>query len=169
MAEGAGLLTSPHGPASPVGNVAAAHVCATMANFNILEFSYGEVPWRAELILPPKKLSVAPCPHCRAGLRKSRSTTGLPQNMQPLSTKRATSPPQDAIHAPHGSNTLMRSQYRVSPSSHLLNQRPKIHIPNQPVKIIGVHIERRAAAVILPLHCSIAARIDCFLVSWTAD
>lgn len=56
MAEGAGLLTAPHGPASPVGNVAAAHVCATMANFHMLEFSYGEVPWRAELIEPPERI-----------------------------------------------------------------------------------------------------------------
>jgi galactonate dehydratase len=54
MAEGAGLLVSPHGPASPVGNVAAAHVSATLPNFLILEFSYGEVPWRAELIDPPE-------------------------------------------------------------------------------------------------------------------
>lgn len=56
MAEGAGLITSPHGPASPVGNVAAAHICATLPNFNILEFSYGEVPWRAEIIDPPEKI-----------------------------------------------------------------------------------------------------------------
>jgi galactonate dehydratase len=56
MAEGAGLLASPHGPASPVGNVAAAHICATLPNFNILEFSYGEVPWRAELIEPPERI-----------------------------------------------------------------------------------------------------------------
>ncbi|HMF78797.1 MAG TPA: mandelate racemase/muconate lactonizing enzyme family protein [Bryobacteraceae bacterium] len=52
LAEGAGLLVSPHGPASPVGNVVAAHVAATLPNFNILEFSYGEVPWRADLIEP---------------------------------------------------------------------------------------------------------------------
>jgi galactonate dehydratase len=57
MAEGAGLLVSPHGPASPVGNAAAAHVCATLPNFLILEFSYGEVPWRAELIDPPEVVS----------------------------------------------------------------------------------------------------------------
>jgi galactonate dehydratase len=56
MAEGAGLLASPHGPASPVGNVVAAHICATLPNFNILEFSYGEVPWRAELIEPPETI-----------------------------------------------------------------------------------------------------------------
>jgi len=56
LAEGAGLLVAPHGPASPVGNVVAAHVCATMPNFHILEFSYGEVPWRAEVIDPPENV-----------------------------------------------------------------------------------------------------------------
>ncbi len=54
LAESAGLQVSPHGPASPVGNAAAAQVCATMPNFLILEFSFGEVPWRAELIDPPE-------------------------------------------------------------------------------------------------------------------
>src|SRR5882724_9464759 len=54
--EAAGVPVAPHGPASPVGNMAAAHVCATMPNFQILEFSYGEVPWRAELIDPPEAL-----------------------------------------------------------------------------------------------------------------
>jgi galactonate dehydratase len=56
LAEGAGLLASPHGPASPVGTAAAAQVCATLPNFLILEFSYGEVPWRAELIDPPEQI-----------------------------------------------------------------------------------------------------------------
>ena len=55
LAEGAGLLVSPHGPASPVGNVTAADVAVTVPNFNILEFSYGKVPWRAELIDPPEE------------------------------------------------------------------------------------------------------------------
>jgi galactonate dehydratase len=56
MAEGAGLSVSPHGPASPVGTAAAAQVCATLPNFLILEFSYCEVPWRAELIDPPEQI-----------------------------------------------------------------------------------------------------------------
>jgi len=56
LAEAAGLKVSPHGPASPVGNVAAAHVCAGMPNFLILEFSYGEAPWRPELIDPPEQM-----------------------------------------------------------------------------------------------------------------
>ncbi len=54
LSEAAGLKVAPHGPASPVGNVAAAHVCAGLPNFLILEFSFGEVPWRAELIDPPE-------------------------------------------------------------------------------------------------------------------
>ncbi len=57
LAEGAGLAVSPHGPASPVGNMAAAHAMAGAPNFNILEFSYGEVPWRAELVDPPEDTS----------------------------------------------------------------------------------------------------------------
>jgi galactonate dehydratase len=56
LGEGAGLTVAPHGPASPVGNVAAAHVCATLPNFHILEFSFGEVPWRAGVIDPPENV-----------------------------------------------------------------------------------------------------------------
>ncbi len=56
LAEAAGLPVAPHGPASPVGNVAAAHVCAALPNFLILEHAFGEVPWRAELIDPPETL-----------------------------------------------------------------------------------------------------------------
>ena len=57
MAEGAGMTCAPHGPASPVGNMAAAHVCVTMPNFEILEFSQGDAPWRAELVEPPEPLT----------------------------------------------------------------------------------------------------------------
>jgi galactonate dehydratase len=57
MAEGAGLLVSPHGPASPIGNIAAAHVCVGLPNFHILEYSFGEVPWRAEVIEPPEQIA----------------------------------------------------------------------------------------------------------------
>ena len=57
LAEGAGLMCSPHGPASPVGNAAAAHVMATVPNFEIFEFSFGEVPWRSELVDPPEQVT----------------------------------------------------------------------------------------------------------------
>lgn len=50
LAQAAGLRVSPHGPASPIGNLAAAHVAATLPNFDILEHAFGEVPWRDELL-----------------------------------------------------------------------------------------------------------------------
>ncbi len=56
IAEAAGQKISPHGPASPLGNMAAAHVCATMPNFQILELAHGEVPWRAETVEPAEEL-----------------------------------------------------------------------------------------------------------------
>lgn len=56
MGEGAGLPIAPHGPASPIGNLAAAHVCVTLPNFHLLEFAYGESEWRAEIIDPPENL-----------------------------------------------------------------------------------------------------------------
>lgn len=46
MAEAAGMDCAPHGPASPIGNMAAAHVCASLPNFSILEYAYGETDWR---------------------------------------------------------------------------------------------------------------------------
>ena len=54
LAEGAGLMCSPHGPASPIGNAAAGHVMATVSNFEIFEFSFGEIAWRSELVDPPE-------------------------------------------------------------------------------------------------------------------
>ncbi len=57
LAEGAGMLASPHGPASPIGNMAAAHVCATLPNFGILEFAFGEAPWRAETLEPAEDVT----------------------------------------------------------------------------------------------------------------
>lgn len=56
LAEGAGLMCSPHGPASPIGNAAAGHVMATVPNFELFEFSFGEVPWRAEIVDPPERI-----------------------------------------------------------------------------------------------------------------
>jgi galactonate dehydratase len=57
MAEGAGIPVAPHGPASPVGNMTAAQVCAGLPNFKILEYAFGEAPWRAELIDPPEQFT----------------------------------------------------------------------------------------------------------------
>jgi len=56
MAEGAGMQCAPHGPASPIGNMAAAQVCATLPNFEILEFAHGEVGWRGETVIPEEPI-----------------------------------------------------------------------------------------------------------------
>jgi galactonate dehydratase len=56
MAEGAGLPLALHGPAGPVASLAAAHVCASIPNFGFLEYAFGEVPWRANLINPAETL-----------------------------------------------------------------------------------------------------------------
>lgn len=56
LGEAAGLLVSPHGPASPVGDQAAAQVAATMPNFAILEHVFGEVAWGADLVSPPQQI-----------------------------------------------------------------------------------------------------------------
>lgn len=57
LAEAAGMQVAPHGPASPIGNLAAAHVCVGIPNFSILEFSHGEVPWRAEIVQPAEEIA----------------------------------------------------------------------------------------------------------------
>lgn len=57
IGEGAGLKVSPHGPASPIGGLAAGHVAATLPNFIILEHAYGEVAWRAEVLTPPERIA----------------------------------------------------------------------------------------------------------------
>lgn len=46
------LLVAPHNPSGPVASVASGHVCAVMPNFYILEYAWGEVDWRADLLTP---------------------------------------------------------------------------------------------------------------------
>ncbi len=50
LAEAHGIAVSPHSPAGPVAHLAAAHLCATLPNFLTLEYAWGEVPWRADLV-----------------------------------------------------------------------------------------------------------------------
>ncbi len=46
------LLIAPHNPSGPVATAASAHAVCTLPNFLILEYAWGEVDWRAELIEP---------------------------------------------------------------------------------------------------------------------
>lgn len=50
-----GIRVSPHNPSGPISTAASVQVCAGMPNFSILEFAYGEVPWRADLINPAEE------------------------------------------------------------------------------------------------------------------
>jgi galactonate dehydratase len=52
LAEMYGVEVSPHNPAGPVSTAASAHLCAGIPNFRVLEYQWGEVPWRGELVTP---------------------------------------------------------------------------------------------------------------------
>lgn len=56
MAEAWDVDFSPHSPYGPVHTVADIHLCATIPNFLILEYSYGETPWRGGVVNPPEEI-----------------------------------------------------------------------------------------------------------------
>lgn len=49
------IKVAPHNPSGPVAAAASVQVCATLPNFVILEYAFGEVPWRAELLSPAER------------------------------------------------------------------------------------------------------------------
>ena len=51
------VAVSPHNPSGPVATAASAQLCAGLANFDVLEYQWGEVPWRGELVDPPEVMS----------------------------------------------------------------------------------------------------------------
>ena len=52
MAQAWGMPTAPHGPFGPITIAAGVQAMAALPNFLILEFGWGEVPWRSQLTLP---------------------------------------------------------------------------------------------------------------------
>ena len=52
LAETKQIPIAPHSPAGPVSTMAGVHVAATVSNFTLLEYAFGEVPWREDLICP---------------------------------------------------------------------------------------------------------------------
>jgi galactonate dehydratase len=50
------ILVAPHNPAGPLSTAATAQVASTMSNFYILEYAWGEVDWRAELLQPAERI-----------------------------------------------------------------------------------------------------------------
>jgi galactonate dehydratase len=45
-----GVEVSPHNPCGPIATAASAHLFAALPRATVLEFAYGEVDWRAELV-----------------------------------------------------------------------------------------------------------------------
>ena len=57
MAAARGIPTAPHGPFGPVVTAASAQAMAAHPEFLILEYAWGETPWRAELIQPAERIA----------------------------------------------------------------------------------------------------------------
>ncbi len=51
-AEQEGVLVAPHNPSGPVSTAANVQVCAVLRNFRLLEFQWGEVDWRHDIVRP---------------------------------------------------------------------------------------------------------------------
>ena len=50
------VLVAPHNPAGPLSTAATAQAASTWPNFYILEYAWGEVDWRPELLTPPERI-----------------------------------------------------------------------------------------------------------------
>ncbi len=55
MAAADGVVVAPHNPSGPVSTAASIQVCATIANFRIMELQWGEVPWRGDVLAPAER------------------------------------------------------------------------------------------------------------------
>lgn len=56
LAEVVQMPISPHSPAGPVSTMAGVHLAATIANFTVLEYAFGEVDWRGKLVRPAETI-----------------------------------------------------------------------------------------------------------------
>ncbi|GAA2310883.1 mandelate racemase/muconate lactonizing enzyme family protein [Streptomyces kunmingensis] len=50
-----GVQVSPHNPSGPVSTAISAHLCAGLPHLARLEYAWGEVPWRHELLAPQER------------------------------------------------------------------------------------------------------------------
>ena len=55
VAENDGVTVAPHNPSGPVSTAASIQVCAVLKNFRLLEFQWGEVDWRHDVLNPPER------------------------------------------------------------------------------------------------------------------
>lgn len=56
LAEVKQIPIAPHNPAGPVSTIASVHLAAATPNFLILEYPFGEVDWRDQLVCPPERI-----------------------------------------------------------------------------------------------------------------
>lgn len=54
---GRGVQITPHNPSGPVSTLASASVLAGVAHAGPLEFAWGEVPWRPDVLAPPERIA----------------------------------------------------------------------------------------------------------------
>ncbi len=50
------VMVTPHNPSGPVATAASVQCMASVPNFAILEYAWGEVEWRASLVSPPEEI-----------------------------------------------------------------------------------------------------------------
>jgi galactonate dehydratase len=55
VAEAYGVAVAPHNPSGPIATAASIHASAVLKNFRILEFQWGEVSWRQDVVTPPER------------------------------------------------------------------------------------------------------------------
>jgi galactonate dehydratase len=55
LADLEGVKVAPHNPSGPVATAASVQWCATIPNFEILEYQWNEVPWRGQLLIPEER------------------------------------------------------------------------------------------------------------------
>lgn len=56
LAETTNVKITPHNPSGPVATAASIQCMATIPNFGILEYAWGEVDWRSSLVDPPETI-----------------------------------------------------------------------------------------------------------------
>lgn len=56
LAAARNVMVTPHNPSGPVATAASVQCMASVPNFAILEYAWGEVEWRASLTEPPEKI-----------------------------------------------------------------------------------------------------------------
>ena len=56
LAAARNVMMTPHNPSGPIATAASVQCMASVPNFAILEYAWGEVDWRATLIEPPEKI-----------------------------------------------------------------------------------------------------------------